>query len=48
MAAEYSGTYVMSESKTEKADNKAIKEMREAKDAYFKERAKRIKSKKSY
>ena len=47
MAKEFTGTATY-ESTKDKADAKEYKEMREAKSAYFEERAKRIKSKKSY
>ena len=47
MAKEFDGTATY-ESTKDKADAKEYKEMREAKKAYFEERAKRIKSKKGY
>ena len=47
MATEFTGTATY-ESTKDKADTKEYQEMREAKEAYFEERAKRIKSKKSY
>ena len=45
--AEFTGTATY-ESPKDKADPKEYSEMRKAKEAYFEERAKRIKSKKSY
>ena len=45
--AEFTGTATY-ESEKDEADAKEYSEMREAKEAYFEERAKRIKSKKSY
>ena len=45
--AEFTGTATY-ESEKDEADAKEYSEMREAKTAYFEERAKRIKSKKSY
>ena len=47
MAKEFDGTATY-ESPKDKADAKEYKEMREAKESYFEERGKRIKSKKSY
>ena len=47
MAKEFTGT-ASYESPKDKADAKEYKKMAEAKTAYFEERAKRIKSKKSY
>ena len=47
MAKEFDGTATY-ESPKDKADAKEYKEMRESKEAYLEERAKRIKSKKSY
>ena len=47
MAKEFDGTATY-ESTKDKADAKEYKEMREAKEAYFEERAERIKSKKGY
>ncbi len=48
MAKDYTGVVTISETASEEAANESIKELNKAKDAYFKERAKRIKSKKSY
>jgi len=45
--AEFTGTATY-ESPKDKADADEYSEMRKAKEAYFEERAKRIKSKKSY
>ena len=45
--AEFTGTATY-ESEKDEADAKEYSEMRTAKEAYFEERAKRIKSKKSY
>ena len=45
--AEFTGTATY-ESEKDEADAEEYSEMREAKTAYFEERAKRIKSKKSY
>ncbi len=45
--AEFTGTATY-ESPKDKADAKEYSEMRKAKESYFEERAKRIKSKKSY
>ena len=45
--AEFTGTATY-ESDQDKADANEYSEMRKAKEAYFEERAKRIKSKKSY
>ena len=47
METEFTGPATQ-ESTKDKADAKEDKEMREAKEAYFEERAKRIKSKKGY
>ena len=47
MAKEFDGTATY-ESPKDKADAKEYTKMTEAKTAYFEERAKRIKSKKSY
>ena len=48
MATDYTGVATIPETASEEANNASIQEIREAKEAYFKERAKRIKSKKSY
>ena len=45
--AEFTGTATY-ESEKDKADATEYSDMRKAKEAYFEERAKRIKSKKSY
>ena len=45
--AEFTGTATY-ESEKDEADAKEYSEMRKAKESYFEERAKRIKSKKSY
>jgi hypothetical protein len=47
MAKEFTGTATYESSK-DKSDAKEYKEMREAKEAYFEERAERIKNKKAY